>query len=125
MRYGPPSVFCCSLLAAARAVTIAAPARSAEPSNTPGVSLVAAVRQAELAQLVRHDCGSCHGLTLQGGLGPALTPDALAGKPPAYLKAMILDGRRGTAMPGWRPLLSEAEAAWIAENLARGIPDAR
>jgi hypothetical protein len=38
---------------------------------------------------------------------------------------MILDSRPGTAMPRWRPLLREAEAAWIVENLARGIPDAR
>ena len=125
MPCGPPSVFCCSLLAAALAVTVAARAGAAESSDKSGVNPVTATRQAELAQFVRHDCGSCHGLTLKGGLGPALTPDALAGKPPAYLKAMILDGRRGTAMPGWRPLLSEAEAAWIVENLARGIPDAR
>ena len=26
-------------------------------------------RQAELDHLLRHDCGSCHGLRLQGGLG--------------------------------------------------------
>jgi hypothetical protein len=31
-------------------------------------------RQKELIHLVRQDCGSCHGMTLQGGLGPALLP---------------------------------------------------
>jgi cytochrome c55X len=125
MRHGTPSVLCWLLSAAAIVHLVAMPAGAAEPSSKTGAESVTPARRAELAQLVRHDCGSCHGLTLRGGLGPALTPDALANKPPAYLKAMILDGRRGTAMPGWRPLLSEAEAAWIAENLARGIPDAR
>jgi cytochrome c55X len=107
------------------AATIAAGAGAAEPSRNRESNAVTAARQAELVQFVRHDCGSCHGLTLKGGLGPALTPEALAGRPAAYLKAMILDGRRGTAMPGWRPLVTEADAAWIAENLLRGIPDAR
>ena len=80
-------------------------------------------RQAELINLVRHDCGSCHGLTLKGGLGPALTPSALSGKPVTYVKAIILDSRHGSAMPAWRGLLSEAEAAWIAEQLLKGFPD--
>ena len=62
---------------------------------------------------------------LRGGLCPPLTPEALAGKPAAHLKTMILDSRPGTAMPRWRLLRREAEAAWIAGNLARGIPDAR
>ena len=82
-------------------------------------------RQVELVSLVRHDCGSCHGLTLAGGLGPALSAQALQHKPVPYLKTVILDGRHGTAMPGWSPFLSEAEAAWIAERLLAGFPDAR
>ena len=34
-------------------------------------------RARELVHIVRQDCGSCHGLTLKGGLGPALTAEAL------------------------------------------------
>jgi cytochrome c55X len=82
-----------------------------------------AAREAALANLVRHDCGSCHGLALTGGLGPALTPAALSGKPASVLETVILEGRPGTAMPGWRGLLSEAEAAWIAKRLLRGLPE--
>lgn len=82
-------------------------------------------RQLELIRFVRHDCGSCHGLTLTGGLGPALSAQALQHKPAPYLKTVILDGRHGTAMPAWSPLLSEADAAWIAERLLAGFPDAR
>ncbi|RMF39212.1 MAG: cytochrome c, partial [Alphaproteobacteria bacterium] len=33
------------------------------------------------------------------------------------LKALILDGIPGTPMPPWRPLLSDAEAEWIARYL--------
>jgi cytochrome c55X len=75
--------------------------------------------------MVRHDCGSCHGLTLAGGLGPALLPAALQGKPVEYLESMILRGRAGTAMPGWEGLLSEEEARWIASRLREGFPDER
>jgi cytochrome c55X len=78
-----------------------------------------------LIQLVRHDCGSCHGLTLSGGLGPALDAQALRGKPTEYLQAMILRGRPGTAMPGWAGLLSEPEARWIAQQLQGGFPGER
>jgi cytochrome c55X len=81
---------------------------------------VTAERQQELRNLMIQDCGSCHGLTLRGGLGPALLPSMLRGKSAAYISTMILEGRPGSAMPGWRPLLSEAEAHWIAELLLRG-----
>ncbi len=77
-----------------------------------------------LAELLRHDCGSCHGLRLTGGLGPALTPVALAGRPDASLRATILDGRPGTAMPSWRGLLSEADAEWLVRRLREGARDA-
>ena len=84
---------------------------------------VDASRQKELVTLVRQDCGSCHGLTLQGGLGPALLPDALNGKPVEYLTLVILQGRANTAMPPWKRFLKEDEAQWIAVNLKKGFPD--
>jgi cytochrome c55X len=85
----------------------------------------AAQDEARLVRFVRHDCGSCHGLTLKGGLGPPLTAAALAGKPPSYLQAVILEGRAGTAMPPWSSFVSTSEAQWIAERLLEGFPDAR
>ncbi len=77
-------------------------------------------RAAELARLVRNDCGACHGLRLKGGLGPPLTPQALAGKPVELLVATVLEGRAGTPMPPWKPFLTEEEARWIVEGLRRG-----
>ena len=81
----------------------------------------AADRQRELVTLVRQDCGSCHGMTLKGGLGPPLTPDALRDKPADSLMLTIVNGRPGTAMPPWRPFVSEAEATWIVEQLQKGL----
>lgn len=77
-------------------------------------------RTAELERLVLQDCGSCHGLTLKGGLGSDLRPENLAGKPVDVLTAIVLDGVPGTPMPPWRPLLSEEEARWIANYLLNG-----
>nr|WP_154153387.1 cytochrome c [Roseovarius bejariae] len=73
-----------------------------------------------LERLVRQDCGSCHGLTLKGGLGPDIRPGALSHYTPEVLETVILDGIPGTPMPPWRPLLSEAEAGWIADYLLNG-----
>lgn len=81
---------------------------------------IAEQRQQELRNLLVQDCGSCHGLTLKGGLGPALLPDKLSSQSLDYLSAVILDGRPGSAMPPWRALLSPAEARWIAERLLEG-----
>ena len=75
---------------------------------------------ARLASLVRQDCGSCHGLTLKGGLGKPLTPDHLSAWSRDQLVSIVLDGVPGTPMPPWRPLLSEADVRWIVERLQQG-----
>lgn len=77
----------------------------------------------ELVRLVREDCGSCHGMTLQGGLGSPLTREALRDIPRENLVATILYGRPGTAMPPWKTLLSQAQAEWIAARLHEGFPE--
>lgn len=86
-------------------------------------STISIKRQAELIHLLKQDCGSCHGMTLKGGLGPALTIEALAGKTPTFLQQAVLDGRAGTPMPPWRGLLSESEVAWLVERLIKGETD--
>lgn len=79
-------------------------------------------RQKELVHLVRQDCGSCHGMTLQGGLGPALLPANLRDKPAEGLAATIYYGRPGTPMPPWQQFMSEAEAAWVVDKLMSEFP---
>lgn len=75
---------------------------------------------AKLANLVRQDCGSCHGLTLKGGLGKPLTVEQLRPWDRDQLVHIILDGIPGTPMPPWRSLLTEREAQWIADRLKQG-----
>lgn len=82
-----------------------------------------AAHEQVLIRMVRQDCGSCHGMRLSGGLGPALTPGALAGKPPEALAATIYHGRPGTTMPPWKALLSIDDAQWIARQLIAGFPE--
>lgn len=84
------------------------------------VSADAPDRQAQLLHLLKHDCGSCHGLTMKGGLGPPLLPQTLDGKPDDALAAAILAGRPGTAMPPWAFAMTAAEAAWLVERLRQG-----
>lgn len=81
-----------------------------------------AQRQRELVRMVRQDCGSCHGMRLTGGLGPALDAGRLAQWPLEALVATIHQGRPGTPMPGWAALLSREDSTWIAQQLQRGFP---
>ncbi len=89
-------------------------------AGAPACAGVSDLRAAELAHLVHQDCGACHGMTLAGGLGPDIRPQALHGLSTEALTAVILEGRPGTAMPPWRPLLSDVEAEWIAHYLLEG-----
>jgi cytochrome c55X len=82
-----------------------------------------AARAAELVRMVRQDCGSCHGMRLTGGLGPALTRDThgrpaprQASPPPSTTAAPARPCRAGKACS------SEADARWIAGRLQAGFP---
>lgn len=97
------------------AALAAAPALAVDEAPSPE-------RQAELMHRLRHDCGSCHGMTMKGGLGPALLPIALEGKDVEALAAIMREGVPGTPMPPWGFELSEAEAEWLATQLKQGLP---
>ncbi|MCV2219066.1 c-type cytochrome [Thauera sp. Sel9] len=104
------------------AALVAAFASASAQEAQSAVAAPEAQRARELIHIVRQDCGSCHGLTLAGGLGPALTPDVLADKPFEGLVATVFSGRPGTPMPPFRSIVSEAEAQWIVDQLMRGFP---
>jgi cytochrome c55X len=78
-------------------------------------------RQTTLRNLLKNDCGACHGLTLQGGMGPALLPGNLAGKPDEFLVSTVLNGRKGTAMPPWQPFMNHDEALWLIGVLRKTV----
>jgi cytochrome c55X len=83
----------------------------------------AAERQGELLYRLRQDCGSCHGLTLKGGLGPPLLPANVAKRDDAHLVDVILDGIPGTPMPPWAFEISRGEAEWLVRRLKAGLDD--
>lgn len=82
-------------------------------------------RQQELLRLLHQDCGACHGMRLNGGLGPALTASALKDRPDASLVATIVAGRRGTPMPPWQPFMTDEEARWLVARLKEGDTDGK
>ena len=81
------------------------------------------VRQSELTALVRQDCGSCHGMTLKGGLGKPLLPGALEHLDADGIASIILEGVPGQPMPPWKGLISDDDARWIAQRLKEGFPE--
>ncbi len=90
------------------------------PGGAAAAEALTTERQAELHNLLLQDCGSCHGIRLTGGLGPALTPQALQGKPREQLIATVSGGRPGTPMPPWKPLLSQSDIAWLVDYMIGG-----
>jgi len=74
-------------------------------------------RRLELQHLIKHDCGSCHGMTLSGGLGPSLKAEALKNKSDELLMVTISEGRAGTPMPAWKSLLSKNDITIIIKLL--------
>lgn len=76
--------------------------------------------ESDLANLVLQDCGSCHGMTLKGGLGPPLRPENLERLPAEAIAAIIREGVPDTAMPPWKPLLAPEEIDWISRQLKAG-----
>ncbi|CCK76409.1 putative Cytochrome c55X [Oleispira antarctica RB-8] len=77
-------------------------------------------RQQELTHLLKQDCGSCHGMTMKGGLGPALLPENLADTPNYILVNTIKYGRETLAMPAWDNILTTAEIEWLVAELKDG-----
>jgi cytochrome c55X len=110
------------VLAALGGLAAAGSAQTEAGGTAPDPISPPAARQQVLLRMVRQDCGSCHGLRLTGGLGPALTREALADKPLESMAVTIHAGRPGTPMPPWKPFMSAEEARWIAAQLARGLP---
>ncbi|HTN32783.1 MAG TPA: cytochrome c [Marinobacter sp.] len=76
--------------------------------------------EAELKNLLLQDCGSCHGITLKGGLGPPLLPRNLEHLSVDAVTAIIREGIPGTAMPSWKLLLAPEDMQWIGRQLKEG-----
>jgi cytochrome c55X len=108
--------------AAWAALLLALPAGAAALPDTGELS---AAERREARELLRGDCGACHGGRLTGGLGPALTPERLQGRDPRGLYRTIRQGRPDTPMPPWSRFLSPAQTAYIVELITGQRPDFR
>ncbi len=78
-------------------------------------------RREEIRYILKHDCGSCHGMTLKGGLGPSLKPASINKMSTEQIVATIIYGRPGTPMPPWKPFFTAKETLWLAQQLQQGI----
>lgn len=94
-------------------------------SSVLAVDSVGPERQRELSRFVHQECGFCHGLRLTGGLGSPLTSETMKYRPVDLMVTVILKGIPGTAMPPWKPYLSEDDARWIVHALQEGLLDER
>lgn len=90
-------------------------------SNCPVIADVTSSRENQLRHVVEHECGSCHGLTRSGGLGPPLTEKALENKSPEDLFKIIRDGVKGTPMPPWEGILNDEDIRQIVRLLKGGL----
>lgn len=77
-------------------------------------------RQSYLANLLKQDCGSCHGLTLKGGLGSSILPEDLIQRSDEALFITIKNGLPGLAMPPWGELLNDQDIEWLVQRLREG-----
>jgi len=79
------------------------------------------LRKAELLNFLEQDCGSCHGLKRNGGLGSPLHPENLEGRDNDVLVDIVLNGIAETAMPPWKAIINEEEAYFLIDHLRKGI----
>jgi mono/diheme cytochrome c family protein len=100
-----------------------------------GVGLLAGCRQEKMGvmqdsgqQIYLARCAVCHGENREGraGMYPALAGSQWVDGPPERLAALILDGIQGrvgnyeAVMPGWGPILQDAEIAAVMTWLRQG-----
>ena len=61
-------------------------------------------------QIFKSLCASCHGVDLEGRIGPALGPGSnAAGQPDSFIEVTVLHGRG--SMPSFRSTLDDVQVA--------------
>ena len=98
------------------------------------VALIAAWREGEhfeqdtrdeinVGETYATNCAACHGVEGEGGFGPALRgTETIVAQSDQDLLNLILNGRAGSAMPGFSAQLSETETAALVELLRSWQP---
>ncbi len=112
-----PVVFVLLTLSGFVHLTFAEQQKVAIPEMVNNTGHISAARQIRLMDLLLADCGSCHGMTLKGGLGPSLLAEDLKNKSDALLFYTIKEGRKNTPMPPWKPFMTDDEIRWMIQQL--------
>lgn len=92
---------------------------SAQQALAGGGDRLTSQQKDEVQRLLIHECGSCHGGRLTGGLGPSLINPDLAEAPEDFIRDTIEHGRPSAAMPPWKAILSPAEINYMATLVRR------
>lgn len=90
-------------------------------TNSALCDAISDTRKQEILHILKHDCGSCHGMTLKGGLGPSLLPKDLKRMSEKQVALTITLGRPGTPMPPWEAFFNHEETLWLAQQLLNGV----
>jgi mono/diheme cytochrome c family protein len=78
--------------------------------ETAATAALAGGDPAKGAMSFAQNCAGCHGPDAQGGsVGPTLVSAELKAQSDDFFRQIILNGRAGTAMPGWGDRLSTLE----------------
>ncbi|MGE0737872.1 cytochrome D1 domain-containing protein [Sulfurimonas sp.] len=80
-------------------------------------SLVADTSAMDVEKVFEKECQGCHGPNHEGGVGSDLRPAVIAKKNAYELAATILNGKAGTAMPGFKEKFSKADADKMVDYL--------
>lgn len=91
---------------------------------TPSATPTAPPAAIDASNLYTTKCVTCHGANREGisGLGLPLTPQSLAGRSDAEIRDFITNGKPGTAMVGWKDILSPAEIEELAQFIKNTSP---
>ncbi|NPA66027.1 MAG: nitrite reductase [Epsilonproteobacteria bacterium] len=79
--------------------------------------LFAGTSNMDVASVFEKECQGCHGPNHEGGVGADLRPNVIAKKNSYELAQTILNGRPGTAMPGFKDSFSKADADKMVDYL--------
>jgi nitrite reductase (NO-forming)/hydroxylamine reductase len=82
-----------------------------------GSGLVADTSKMDVEAVFEKECQGCHGPNHEGGVGSDLRPNIIKDKNSYELAEVILNGRAGTAMPGFKEKFTPSDADAMVDYL--------
>lgn len=79
--------------------------------------LMADTSAMDVEKVFEKECQGCHGPNHEGGVGSDLRPAVIGKKNSNDLSAVVLNGKAGTAMPGFKEKFSKADADKMVDYL--------